>query len=168
MESHYGYIKRTDGADGGNLDVFVGAEAEDSSLPVFVVNQVNPTTGKFDEHKVLMGFETEAAAEAAYLAEYDEGWQGLGDMQTMDSQSFKEWVKNGDLTVPAVSAAVDSKFSNVKPGQLAVPLESIPDTVTVDVVAADGTTVKVKAKEAISKIDKTVETLNNILSCVNS
>jgi hypothetical protein len=35
---------------------------------VFVVDQVNPRTGEFDEHKVMLGFDTLEEARAAYLA----------------------------------------------------------------------------------------------------
>ncbi|MBA7684267.1 hypothetical protein ES703_92658 [subsurface metagenome] len=40
------------------------------------VGAFGPT--RFDEHKVMMGFDSEAEAHEAYLANYEEGWQGLG------------------------------------------------------------------------------------------
>ena len=35
----YGYVRRTEGADGEKVDVFLGERADDTSMPVFVVDQ---------------------------------------------------------------------------------------------------------------------------------
>src|SRR5262245_18993888 len=67
---HYGYINRTEGRDGDYVDCFMGPDP-DSEL-VFVVDQENKD-GRFDEHKVMLGFDREAEAEAGYLANYDDG-----------------------------------------------------------------------------------------------
>ncbi|WP_323936267.1 LPD38 domain-containing protein [Aeromonas caviae] len=98
MAHDYGYIKRTQGADGDHVDVFIGDKPE--SEMVYVVDQVDPKTGKFDEHKVMMGFADEQAARAGYLGNYEEGWQGLGAIKAMPVESFKRWVKEGDTTKP--------------------------------------------------------------------
>lgn len=98
MAHDYGYIKRTLGADGDHVDVFIGDKPE--SEMVYVVDQVDPKTGKFDEHKVMMGFADEQAARAGYLGNYEEGWQGLGAIKAMPVESFKRWVKEGDTTKP--------------------------------------------------------------------
>ena len=44
MAHDYGYIKRTLGADGDHVDVFIGDQPD--SETVFVVDQVDPKTGK--------------------------------------------------------------------------------------------------------------------------
>ncbi len=98
MAHDYGYIKRTQGADGDHVDVFIGDKPE--SEMVYVVDQVDPKTGKFDEHKVMMGFADEQAARAGYLGNYEEGWQGLGAIKAMPVEDFKRWVKEGDTTKP--------------------------------------------------------------------
>lgn len=99
LAHHYGYIRRTEGADGDHIDVFLGDNAGDASLPVFVVNQVN-RDGKFDEHKVVMGFADEAAARKAYLDNYSKGWTGLGSIRGMSLDEFKAWLQEGDTTKP--------------------------------------------------------------------
>lgn len=96
MAHDYGYIKRTEGADGDHVDVFIGDQPE--SEQVYVVDQVDPKTGKFDEHKVMLGFADEAAAQAGYLANYEPGWKGLGGIKAMSVQAFKRWLKEGDTT----------------------------------------------------------------------
>ncbi|MDM5117182.1 LPD38 domain-containing protein [Aeromonas hydrophila] len=96
MAHDYGYIKRTLGADGDHVDVFIGDQPQ--SETVYVVDQVDPKTGKFDEHKVMMGFADEQAARAGYLGNYEEGWKGLGAIKAMPVEEFKRWVKEGDTT----------------------------------------------------------------------
>ncbi|MCR4450658.1 PLxRFG domain-containing protein [Aeromonas veronii] len=106
MAHDYGYIKRTLGADGDHVDVFIG-ERPDSET-VYVVDQVDPKTGKFDEHKVMMGFADEQAAQAGYLANYEKGWKGLGSIKAMPVEEFKRWVKGGDTTKPVADAAKET------------------------------------------------------------
>ncbi|WP_279499536.1 hypothetical protein [Aeromonas veronii] len=103
MAHDYGYIKRTLGADGDHVDVFIGEQPD--SETVYVVDQVDPKTGKFDEHKVMMGFADEQAARDGYLANYEKGWKGLGSIKAMPVSEFKRWVKEGDTTKPVTDAA---------------------------------------------------------------
>lgn len=65
----YGYIPRTEGGDGEDLDVFIGPNA--TSKDVFWIFQKDGT-GKFDEYKVMLGFASEAEAKAAYIAHVPE------------------------------------------------------------------------------------------------
>jgi hypothetical protein len=100
MQSHYGYILGTDARDGDHVDVFVEAmTTEGYSGPVFVVDQINED-GLFDEHKVMIGWDTVADAREAYLANYDKGWKGLGAITRMPMADFKEWVAAGKHNLP--------------------------------------------------------------------
>ncbi|WP_236372151.1 LPD38 domain-containing protein [Aeromonas veronii] len=103
MAHDYGYIKRTLGADGDHVDVFIGDQPD--SETVYVVDQVDPKTGKFDEHKVMMGFADEQSARDGYLANYEKGWKGLSAIKAMPVEEFKRWVKEGDTTKPVADAA---------------------------------------------------------------
>lgn len=91
MPAHYGYFKRTEGADGDQVDVFVGDELE--SRKVWVVDAIDQDTGTFDEHKVLLAFDTRAAAVAAYKGSYQPGWK-VGTVTETDIDAFKEWLKD--------------------------------------------------------------------------
>jgi len=91
MGAHYGYIKRTQGADGDHVDVFLGPDAETADT-FYVVNQNNPTTGKFDEHKVMIGYPDEKAAKAAYMANYDKKWAGFDSIVPLSTEQFKRFV----------------------------------------------------------------------------
>ncbi|MDK2956544.1 MAG: hypothetical protein PWQ57_2040 [Desulfovibrionales bacterium] len=92
MRNHYGYIRGTVGKDKDHLDVFIGPDHE--SQKVFVVNQVAPETGEFDEHKVILGADSEQEARDIYHANYADGWRGLGSIAEMPLDAFKEWSKD--------------------------------------------------------------------------
>ncbi|MGE3927222.1 MAG: LPD38 domain-containing protein [Lautropia sp.] len=101
MRSHYGYIRGTEARDGDKVDVFVRpGVAEDYDGSVFVVDQVHPDSGLFDEHKFLVGWPTEDAARRAYLENYARDWKGLGAITQMSTPEFKEWVANGTHRLP--------------------------------------------------------------------
>lgn len=99
MHADYGEIEGTEGADGDRLDVFIGPYP--ASELVVVINQVNPKTKKFDEHKVMLGTTNREEAESLYLKNYDKGWKGLKSSTVMAVDDFKEWLK-GDTTKQAV------------------------------------------------------------------
>ena len=91
MKAHYGYIKRTEGADGDHTDCFVKPGTDDSwNGPVFVVDQYKPD-GTFDEHKALIGYLSQKSAVKAYLGSYQAGWQ-LGPVTRLSWNEFKSWV----------------------------------------------------------------------------
>lgn len=95
---HYGYIRRTESeADGDALDVFIGPEPE--SPVVFVVDQVKES-GRFDEHKVMIGFRSEQDAAEAYRASYSKGWRGLKSITAMTVNQFRAWVEEGNSGSP--------------------------------------------------------------------
>lgn len=98
MNAHYGYIKGTVGRDKDHLDCFIGDNPE--SEAVFVVDQIDPATGRMDEHKIMIGYENIEEARAAYLANYDDTWQGLGAITGMTMDEFKIWLSEGDLKQP--------------------------------------------------------------------
>ena len=95
MPYDYGYIKRTDGADGDAIDVFVGDDKK--SERIFIINQTDHN-GKFDEHKVMMGFTDKKGAEKGYLSAYEKGWSNYTNILEMSIDEFKEWLNNKDTT----------------------------------------------------------------------
>lgn len=102
LKSHYGYIKRTGGADGEQVDAFIKpGTATEHDGPVFVVNQTKGN-GQFDEHKAMVGWPTEKAARAAYLESYTKGWDRIKSIARFENPTdFKEWLDKGDLMKPA-------------------------------------------------------------------
>jgi len=109
LQHPYGYIKRTEGADGEQVDFYLGPHPD--SGQVYVVDQINPATGKFDEHKALIGFRSATAARAAYEAGFSDqsGRVRLGDMARLTVAQFKDWLSKGDQGAPlAYSAPVEA------------------------------------------------------------
>ena len=96
MKAHYGYIKRTEGADGDHLDVFIGPDLLTDN--VWVINQVDPHTGRFDEHKIILGCATKEKARDLYLANYQPGWRGLGSIYRADIHDFRKQLPTVDLS----------------------------------------------------------------------
>lgn len=100
----YGYIKRTQGADGDHVDVFVGPDRE--SEIVYVINQ-NDSSGDFDEHKVMLGFHDSKAAKQGYLANYAKAWKGFGSMISLTIEQFKDWLNIGSQRKPLHDPQID-------------------------------------------------------------
>ena len=89
MHNTYGYIRGTESADGDHIDIFLSDNPTEGK--VFVVDQVNKD-GSFDEHKVMYGFSDMESARQAYLSNYEEGWQGLGNITEVSKEDFKAWI----------------------------------------------------------------------------
>lgn len=118
VKHHYGYIRGSVGMDKEHVDAFVKpGTTEDHDGTVFVIDQIDPATGKADEHKVMVGFETEAEARAAYQANYAKGWKGLGAITAAPMADFKEWLRNGDTTKPYGPAQPDVQPTAQQPAR---------------------------------------------------
>lgn len=98
MSDHYGYIKRTKGADNEHIDTYIGNNPD--SNQVFIVDQIDQASGNFDEHKVMLGFNNQEEATTAYKSNFDKGWK-VGPIRNMDMEQFKDWLKNEDTSKPA-------------------------------------------------------------------
>ncbi|NOU12757.1 MAG: diguanylate cyclase, partial [Methylococcaceae bacterium] len=100
LPNHYGYIKRTNGADGDQVDAYIGDNP--SSDMVVIVDQVDSSTGKFDEHKIMLGFDTIEQAMTSYQAAFSDGkgHARVGSATPMTVDAFKSWLKDGDTKKP--------------------------------------------------------------------
>ena len=87
MHADYGYIPRTKGKDGDQVDVFLGPSHR--SQLVVAVDQHKGEA--FDETKFILGCDTRDQAEKLYLAHYPKGWK-LGPVSTCTIDQFKEWL----------------------------------------------------------------------------
>ena len=126
MAHDYGYIRRTEGADGDKIDVFVGPNP--GSERVFVVDQVDED-GNFDEHKVMLGFTDQDQAEMGYLDNYEDGWEGMGSIKEMSVEEFKEWAKIGAgeaVTEPAADTTDVAPVEKVTNEQKPRTLSNLP------------------------------------------
>ena len=90
MNNTYGYIKGTKGVDGDHIDMYLSDNPTEGN--VYVIDQINPKTREFDEHKVMYGFNSENEAKDAYLSNYSKGWKGLGKITEVSKDEFKKWI----------------------------------------------------------------------------
>ncbi|RZN09626.1 hypothetical protein CWO91_16490 [Bradyrhizobium genosp. SA-3] len=93
MPDHYGYVKRSEGADGDQVDVYMGPHPD--SDHVFVIHQQD-FNGKFDEHKAMLGYTSNADALQAYDRAFSDGrgFERIKDIEIMTAQEFKDWVRS--------------------------------------------------------------------------
>lgn len=98
MHDTYGYILGKIGVDGDHINMFINDAADLDTFDgnVYVVDQVNPETGEFDEHKVMYGYPSEEAATEAYLANYSKDWKGLGKVTAVPKATFDKWLESSD------------------------------------------------------------------------
>lgn len=94
MAADYGYIdtSRPD-HDGMKTDAFVGPHKD--SDKVFVVNQQHPRTGKFNEHKVLLGYKDRAHALRDYVHSFSDGLghKRIHSVVEMGKHELRDWLK---------------------------------------------------------------------------
>lgn len=113
MTAHYGFVRRTMGADGDQVDVYIAPNARAGS-PVYVFDQHNDD-GSFDEHKVVLGARSQAEAERIYDAHFSDGSgpSRRRGVKAMSMDEFKSWLKSDGTKAPA---AVEDIAATVEPG----------------------------------------------------
>lgn len=155
MHDTYGYIRGKYGKDGDHLDMFINdkADLDNWSGDVFVVDQVNPD-GSFDEHKVMYGYDSMADAEKAYLANYSEGWQGLGNITGVSKDEFDKWLDTSNRKLKPFADYAKVKFLQAQ--SVAEPRQSLDDIKPVSVGAFGNiyNQFRGKAKAAIEFLKK--------------
>ena len=72
MPATYGYFLGTVGADKDHVDVFMGDTLDAPSF--WVINQTQPDSAKFDEHKVVAGVTSADEAKRIYLDSFSDGF----------------------------------------------------------------------------------------------
>lgn len=93
MHVGYGYIKRTNGIDEDEVDVFVGPDPR--AEMVYIVEQQIPETGLYDETKCMIGFPNQKQAEQIYNEHYDRP-DFMLYTTAMDMDQFKRWLQETD------------------------------------------------------------------------
>ena len=134
MHDTYGYIRGKFGKDGDHLDMFINdkADLDNWNGDVFVVDQVNPD-GSFDEHKVMYGYDSMDDAKKAYLANYSDGWQGLGNITGVSKDEFDKWLDTSNRKLKPFADYAKVKFSQAQ--SVAEPHFSLDDIKPVGVGA---------------------------------
>jgi phage-related protein (TIGR01555 family) len=95
MPDHYGFIKGYKGADGDDVDCFIGHDLRADK--VYVIVQKDPETEEFDEYKCMIGYPDEMCAEGAYHMAYSDDWKGFdGFLPPMNWDEFQAWLESGE------------------------------------------------------------------------
>lgn len=101
LKAHYGEIRGSIGADGDYVDCFINPDymPDEQSIddPVFVVNQIDPYTGEFDEVKVMIGYDSLEQAKAAYAENYEDGFPEQEIIETNYSDLIN-WLNGNEST----------------------------------------------------------------------
>lgn len=97
LPADYGYIRMHEGADGDQIDTYVGSSFD--SPDVWIINQRDPKSHAFDEHKCMLGFPTLEAAIGTYRAGFSDGSgdKRIGGIFGMSMDAFKNWLRSADL-----------------------------------------------------------------------
>lgn len=101
MPAHYGYVRRTKlGADGEAIDAYVGPTPDSRS--VWVIDQLDAETGKFDEHKAFLGYGSLNEVLQTYRSAFGDGKAEarIGAVHRSTIDDFKSWVRGDSTTVP--------------------------------------------------------------------
>lgn len=114
MPEHYGYITgfgRSD-ADGNYPDVYLAnvkrkrtgvyVVPDEASSKAYIVDQQDPDTNEFDEHKIILGANSQKEAVSIYHAGFSDG-TGPWRMQAITEvpvDELKRWLEEGDTGVP--------------------------------------------------------------------
>ena len=170
MHDTYGYILGKIGVDGDHIDMFINDAADLDTFDgnVYVVDQVNPETGEFDEHKVMYGYPFEEAATEAYLANYSKGWKGLGKVTSVPKATFDKWLESSDrktkpfaeyAMVQKEQAKFDRDVKEVKPSEMTEAQKVAYDAVSTMLKKA-GIPVKVVSNEDMEKVAEAQDNLN--------
>lgn len=169
MHDTYGYILGKIGVDGDHIDMFINDAADLDTFDgnVYVVDQVNPETGEFDEHKVMYGYPDEAAATQAYLSNYSKGWKGLGKVTSVPKATFDKWLESSDrktkpfaeyAMVQKEQAKFDRDVKEVKPSEMTEAQKVAYDAVSTMLKKA-GIPVKVVSNENMEKVAEAQDNL---------
>jgi hypothetical protein len=123
MTHYYGEIAGTEDADNMPVDVVLNKDYESAPWlsPIFIVNQKDPETGEFRQHKVMAGFKSAAAAKQGYIDE----WGGTGFDSAHKVEDLKDWLKRGNTKKPYSRY----QFKNVKDkhAHISQPMFDAPD-----------------------------------------
>ncbi len=95
----YGYIHGYMGADGDEIDCYLGPNLE--SKTVYVIDQNKyPSLVGFDEHKCMLAYDSREQALEDYFLGHTHGSLIFRGVSTMSIPIFKQWLEIGDLSKP--------------------------------------------------------------------
>lgn len=128
MPDHYGYFLGTEGMDKDHVDVTIGPNPAGDKA--FVIDQIDPKTGDYDEHKTFIGFDTKEHAIASYDGSFSDGSGPArrGAVTEMTREQLKTWLKSDGVEKPLAYVKPETKPETATDKILAKPLGSTSHT----------------------------------------
>ncbi len=117
LPADYGYVSDVEGADGDEVDAFLGDAAW--STKVWIADMVDPETGLWDEHKCFVGFADEQEVRTVLREAYDDGAKKdrVGSLTEMGLDEFHLWLHKGIAKdEPLANADCGTGAGGFKPG----------------------------------------------------
>lgn len=110
MKHPYGYLKNSRGADGEEVDCYVGPKKD--ATHAYVVHQKDDA-GNYDEDKAILGVGSRAEAKRLYLQHYNHD-KYLGPIKRVPMERFKELISSGKKLTKISSVTLDALCSELK------------------------------------------------------
>jgi hypothetical protein len=144
LPADYGYVKGSVGKDGDHVDIFLGDKGPNGKA--FVIDQNDPATGKFDEHKIVAGVDNVAEAAQIYHGAFQDGSapQRIGGITEVPIDQLKTWLASGPVKKPfAKPAPLPEGFvpytgfedGTDRPVTATKPAQNIPENITAGLTA---------------------------------
>jgi hypothetical protein len=95
----------TEGVDGDHVDCFIGPNPD--ATHAYIINTNDPTVNKFDEQKVMLGWDSPETALVAFIANYS-STTFFRSIESMPMDEFKKKVlATKEEAVPVTAAKIN-------------------------------------------------------------
>jgi|SRR6516162_546341 len=101
----YGYINGYLGADHDEMDCYISDHLSSHLVWVVDQSQINKRS-RFDEHKCMLGYNSEDEALADYMAGHNYSHRIFIDITGLTMDEFVDWLETGDHYAPISKAYV--------------------------------------------------------------
>lgn len=122
FRSPYGYIEGTKGADGEEIDAYVGPDR--GSAKAFVVHQ-KKQNGKHDEDTVMLGYKNSQEARADILRHYDDKKQ-VGAVSPISIEELKAKLDKADgKGIKKIATSIEDRWKRLRARRSPDPEEKL-------------------------------------------
>ena len=160
LTAHYGHLQVAEGAEGDKADITIGDHL--AAKKVYVIDQIDPETGKFDETKSFASFPSKETAVRAYKDSFsDDASKRIGAVTEMPNEQFVQLARSDNLKKPvAYKEPVERAAPELK-------VEDIPADMKIAVpIEETGKVVELNARKAFRETRKRVNRLQSLLDCL--
>lgn len=100
IRAAYGQLKGTKAADGENVDIILGTNPHAEN--VFLIDQIDQSSGKYDETKAALGFASQEEALGAYDSLFSDqrSRERVGAVSSATFADFKKWIRSSAARRP--------------------------------------------------------------------